>query len=64
MEAWRRPGNPSGQYVFLLTGSSDAANMAMVKTLPGQPVPTPTPRPSPTPRASVSPAVSSSPAAS
>ena len=73
---WRRGDDPatlpgttlycwsSGQYVFLLTGSSDAANMAMVKALPGQPVPTPTPRPSPTPRASVSPAVSSSPAAS
>ena len=62
----------SGQYVFLLTGSSDAANMAMVKTLPGQPVPTPTPRPSPTPHASAttsggvngSPSASSSPTAS
>jgi hypothetical protein len=54
----------SGQYVFLLTGSSDAANMAMVKALPGQPVPTPTPRPSPTPHTSASPATSPSPAAS
>jgi len=54
----------SGQYIFLLTGSSDAANMAMVKALPGQPVPTPTPRPSPTPHVSASPAASSSPAAS
>jgi hypothetical protein len=60
--AWKRGDDPatlagttlycwsSGPYVFLLTGSSDAANMAMVKALPGQPVPTPTPRPSPTPR--------------
>jgi len=54
----------SGQYIFLLTGSSDAANIAMVKALPGQPVPTPTPRPSPTPHVSASPAASSSPAAS
>jgi len=62
--AWKRGDDPatlpgttlycwsSGPYVFLLTGSSDAANMAMVKALPGQPVPTPTPRPSPTPRSS------------
>lgn len=61
---WKRGDDPAtlpgttlycwsaGQYVFLLTGSSDAANMAMVKALPGQPVPTPTPRPSPTPRSS------------
>jgi len=80
---WRRGDDPatlpgttlycwsSGQYVFLLTGSSDAANMAMVKALPGQPVPTPTPRPSPTPYASTTasgasatPPASSSPAAS
>src|SRR5205823_3484353 len=42
----------AGHFVFLLTGSSDTANRAMVKALPGQPAPTPTPRPSPTPRAS------------
>ncbi|TMB50843.1 MAG: hypothetical protein E6J50_04530 [Chloroflexi bacterium] len=62
----------AGQYVFLLTGSSDAANRAMLKALPGQPAPTPTPRPSPTPRASANPsgagastpATSSPPAAS
>ncbi len=63
--AWKRGDDPAtlpgttlycwsaGQYVFLLTGSSDAANMAMVKALPGQPAPTPTPRPSPTPRSSL-----------
>jgi hypothetical protein len=62
--AWKRGDDPatlqgttlycwsSGQYVFLLTGSSDAANMAMVKALPGQPAPTPTPRATPTPRSS------------
>lgn len=62
--AWMRGDDPatlpgttlycwsSGQYVFLLTGSSNAQNVAMVKALPGQPVPTPTPRPSPTPRSS------------
>jgi hypothetical protein len=61
-QAWKRGDDPatlpgttlycwsSGQYVFLLTGSSDAANMAMVKALPGQPAPTPTPRPTTTPR--------------
>ncbi len=47
----------SGQYVFLLTGSSDAANRAMVSALPGQPAPTPTPVPSTV--ASGSPAASS-----
>jgi hypothetical protein len=62
--AWKRGDDPatlvgttlycwsSGQFVFLLTGSSNAANVAMVKALPGQPAPTPTPRPSPTPRSS------------
>src|SRR5207244_10895620 len=34
----------AGQYIFLLTGSSDAANRAMVKAFPGQPAPTPPPR--------------------
>ena len=76
--AWKRGDDPatlpgttlycwsSGQYVFLLTGSSDAANMAMVKALPGQPAPTPTPRPSPTPRSSaaISGAASPSPSSS
>ncbi len=47
----------SGQYVFLMTGSSDATNRAMVSALPGQPAPTPTPAPSSP--ASGSPAVSS-----
>ena len=63
---WRRGDDPatlpgttlycwsSGQYVFLLTGSSDAANRVMVKALPGQPVPTPTPRPSVRPSATSS----------
>jgi hypothetical protein len=67
---WRRGDDPAtlagttlycwsaGQYVFLLTGSSDAANRAMVKALPGQPAPTPTPRPSPTAGASATPAAS------
>jgi len=62
----------AGQYIFLLTGSSDAANRAMVNALPGQPAPTPTPRPSPTPQAganssdagSPTPAASSAPGAS
>jgi hypothetical protein len=54
----------AGEFVFLLTGSSDAANRAMVKALPGQPAPTPTPRPSPTPRASGIPPSSASPAPS
>jgi len=37
----------SGEYVFLITGSSDATNQAMIGALPGQPAPTPTPKPSP-----------------
>jgi hypothetical protein len=69
---WKRGDDPAtlagttlycwsaGQYVFLLTGSSDAANMAMVKALPGQPVPKPTPRPSATPRSSAAPSGSAS----
>ncbi len=36
----------AGQYVFLMTGSSDATNRAMVSALPGQPAPTPVPTPS------------------
>ena len=54
----------SGQYVFLLTGSSDAANRAMVSALPGQPAPTPTPVPSASPVSSGTPAGSPTPAAS
>jgi hypothetical protein len=57
----------SGQYVFLLTGSSDKTNRAMVSALPGQPAPTPTPAPTssaPTsPSASVPPSASGSPGA-
>jgi hypothetical protein len=49
------------QYVFLLLGSSDAANRAMVAALPGQPAPTPTPRASGSPS---SPTVHGSPSAS
>ena len=37
----------SGEYVFLITGSSDATNQAMIGALPGQAAPTPTPKPSP-----------------
>ena len=39
----------AGEYVFLLVGSSDAANRAMVAALPGQPAATPTPLPSGSP---------------
>ena len=39
----------AGDYVFLLVGSSDAANRAMVSALPGQPAPTPTPVPTGSP---------------
>jgi hypothetical protein len=42
----------SGEYVFLLVGSRDAANRAMVAALPGQPAPTPRPAPTASPRAS------------
>lgn len=52
----------SGEYVFLLTGSSDKLNRAMVSALPGQPAPTPTPVP--TASATGSPAASASPTAS
>jgi hypothetical protein len=52
----------SGQYVFLMTGSSDATNRAMISALPGQPAPTPTPTASPA--ASGSGAGSSTPPAS
>ena len=49
-------------YVFLMIGTDDALNMAMLAALPGEAAPTPTPRPSATPRASSS--ASGSPAAS
>jgi len=50
----------SGDYVFLLVGSSDAANRAMVAALPGQAVPSPTPAPSGSTSGSASPASSAS----
>jgi len=55
----------SGEYVFLLIGSSDAANRAMVKALPGQAAPSPTPSatPSAPSSASPSPQLSQSPSA-
>lgn len=51
----------SGEYIFLMTGSSDAENRAMVAALPGVPAPTPSPTPTtaPTAGSSVSPAASS-----
>ncbi len=52
----------SGEYVFLLTGSSDATNRAMIAALPGQPAPTPSPSASAAPGGSA--ATSSSPASS
>jgi hypothetical protein len=53
----------AGDYVFLLVGSSDAANRAMVAALPGQAAPTPTPAPSQSPSGSGSPGASASPRA-
>lgn len=41
-------------YLFLLIGTDDALNRALVAALPGQPAPTPTPRPSRSPRPSSS----------
>jgi hypothetical protein len=38
----------SGGYVFLLIGTSDSLNQALVSALPGEPAPTPTPAPSST----------------
>lgn len=49
----------SGEYVFLLIGTSDKLNQALVAALPGEPAPSPTPAPSST----VAPASSSSSAA-
>jgi hypothetical protein len=65
-QAWMRGEDPAtlagttlycwsaGEFVFLLIGSSDAANRAMLKALPGQPAPTPTPSASTSPRATAS----------
>lgn len=39
----------SGEYVFLLIGTDDAVNRAIVEQLPGEPAPTPPPSPSPDP---------------
>lgn len=52
----------AGQYVFLLTGSNDTFNRAMVAALPGQPAPTPTPKPTPSPSVAGSATGSGSPA--
>jgi len=41
-------------YVFLMIGTDDTLNQAMVAALPGEPAPTPTPRPSRSPRPSAS----------
>jgi hypothetical protein len=50
------------EYVFLMIGTDDALNTAMLTALPGEAAPTPSPRPSATPRPS--PSASGSPAAS
>lgn len=54
----------AGEYVFLMIGVDDAVNRAMFEALPGEAVPTPTPRPSRSPRASRSAAPSASASAS
>jgi hypothetical protein len=54
----------SGQYVFLMTGSSDATNQAMVSALPGQPAPTPSPSPSAAPSGSAAASTTPTPAPS
>jgi len=48
------------EYVFLLIGVDDALNRALIAALPGEPLPTPTPRPSRSPAASGSPRASES----
>jgi hypothetical protein len=53
----------SGEYLFLVIGSSDATNRAMVTALPGEPAPTPTPRPTASPSATGSAAGSAAPSA-
>jgi hypothetical protein len=52
----------SGEYVFLIIGTSDAVNQALVSALPGEAAPTPTPAPS-SPAASATPPASSAPSA-
>ena len=42
----------SGEFVFLLIGTDDAVNRALVAELPGEAAPTPTPTASPSPAAS------------
>jgi len=48
-------------YVFLLIGTDDALNQAMVAALPGEAPPTPSPRPSRSPLPSASPSAEPSP---
>ena len=48
------------EYVFLLIGVDDALNRALLAALPGEPLPTPTPRSSRSPAASSSPQASES----
>ena len=45
----------SGEYVFLLIGTDDAVNRAIVALLPGEAAPTPPPSPSLSPDSSPSP---------
>jgi hypothetical protein len=57
IKAWTRPEDnatalgthlytwSSGEFVFLLIGTDDAVNRAIVEQLPGEPAPTPTPLP-------------------
>jgi hypothetical protein len=57
-QAWTRPEDnatalgthiytwASGEFVFLLIGTDDTVNRAIVEQLPGEPPPTPSPRPS------------------
>jgi hypothetical protein len=59
--AWARPEDnatalgtmiytwSSGEFVFLLIGTDDTVNRALVESLPGEPAPTPSPTTSPTP---------------
>ena len=49
----------SGEYVFLLIGTDDAVNRAIVELLPGEPAPAPTPPPSISPDPSEIPSASS-----
>lgn len=54
----------SGEFVFLLIGTDDALNRAIIQQLPGEPAPTPTPSPTPAPSLSTPAAPSSDPSAS